>query len=137
MVGWLKILYDRIRYIARLDGRFASAFQSLLGILTGDPGSPHLWNILELNGMPVPNVEHADDIAMASTSLPGLQMHLNYGLTITGKKFNASFYAECLEPERRSKHKQAAEDVGERDSEGKTRFPKGQRGWQPDGVPEF
>ncbi|KAK6981237.1 hypothetical protein R3P38DRAFT_2808333 [Favolaschia claudopus] len=32
---------------------------------------------VELNGMPVPNVEHVDDIAKASTSLPGFQMHLN------------------------------------------------------------
>jgi hypothetical protein len=41
MIEWLKILYDRIRYMVRLDGRFAAAFRSLLGILTGDPGSPH------------------------------------------------------------------------------------------------
>lgn len=43
MIEWLKILYDRIRYLVRLDGRFAPAFRSLLGILTGDTSSPHLW----------------------------------------------------------------------------------------------
>jgi hypothetical protein len=36
MIEWMKILYDRIRYMVRLDGRFAAAFRSLLGILTGD-----------------------------------------------------------------------------------------------------
>jgi hypothetical protein len=45
MIEWLKKLYDRIRYLVRLDGRFAPAFRSFLGILTGDPGSPHLWNL--------------------------------------------------------------------------------------------
>jgi hypothetical protein len=43
MIEWLKCLYGRIRYIVRLDGRYAPEFESLLGILTGDPGSPHLW----------------------------------------------------------------------------------------------
>jgi hypothetical protein len=48
MIRWLKLLYDKIRYIVRLDGRFAPACRSLLGILTGDPGSPHLWNLFIL-----------------------------------------------------------------------------------------
>jgi hypothetical protein len=34
-----------ICYLVRLDGRFAPAFKSLPEILTGDPGSPHLWNL--------------------------------------------------------------------------------------------
>jgi hypothetical protein len=45
MIEWSKILYDRIRYLVRLDGRFSLAFKPLPGILTGDPGSPHLWNL--------------------------------------------------------------------------------------------
>jgi hypothetical protein len=45
MIEWLKCLYDRIHYIVRLDGQYAAEFRSLLGILTGDPGSPHLWNL--------------------------------------------------------------------------------------------
>ncbi|KAJ7081140.1 hypothetical protein B0H15DRAFT_747330, partial [Mycena belliarum] len=66
------------------------AFRSLLGILTGDPGSPHLWNLfmsdfilachpedIELNGVPIPQVEHADDILTASGASQGLQCHLN------------------------------------------------------------
>jgi hypothetical protein len=90
MIEWLKILYDRIRYLVRLDGQFAPAFRSLLGILTGDPGSPHLWNLfmsdfilahhpedIELNGVPICHVEHADDILTASGSPPGFQSHLN------------------------------------------------------------
>jgi hypothetical protein len=90
MIEWLRKLYDRIRYLVRLDGRFAPAFRSLLGILTGDPGSPQLWNLfmsdfilawhpedIELNGVPITNVEHADDILTASGAPSGLQTHLN------------------------------------------------------------
>ncbi|KAJ7438579.1 hypothetical protein FB451DRAFT_1416102 [Mycena latifolia] len=81
---------SEIRYVVRLEGRFAPAFRSLLGILAGDPGSPHLWNlfisdfILEhhpedivLNGVPISNIEHADDILTASSCPPGFQIHLN------------------------------------------------------------
>jgi hypothetical protein len=91
MIEWLKILYDRIRYMVRLDGRFAAAFRSLLGILTGDPGSPHLWSLfmsdsilawhpedIELNGVPISNVEHADDIIVAPGAPLGFQTHLNH-----------------------------------------------------------
>ncbi|KAJ7156263.1 hypothetical protein C8R46DRAFT_910115, partial [Mycena filopes] len=62
----------------------------MLGILTGDPGSPHLWTLfmadfilathpedIELNGVPVNQVEHADDMLVASGGAPGLQGHLN------------------------------------------------------------
>ncbi|KAJ6548980.1 hypothetical protein B0H19DRAFT_952897 [Mycena capillaripes] len=91
MIEWLKKLYDRIRYLVRLDGRFAPAFRSLLGILTGDPGSPQLWNLfmsdfilawhpedIQLNGVPITDIEHADDILAASGTSSGLQSHLNY-----------------------------------------------------------
>jgi hypothetical protein len=86
LIEWLKILYDRIVYLVRLDGQFAPAFRSLLGILTGDPGSPHLWNLfmsdfilafhpedIELNGVPISHIEHADDILTASGSPSGFQ----------------------------------------------------------------
>lgn len=39
LIEWLKCLYERIRYVVRLEGQFAPMFKSLLGILTGDPGS--------------------------------------------------------------------------------------------------
>ncbi|KAJ7161636.1 hypothetical protein C8R46DRAFT_904695, partial [Mycena filopes] len=81
---------QEVVYLVRLDGRFAPAFRSLLGILTGDPGSPHLWNLfmsdfilawhpedIELNGVPITDVERADDILTASTAPPGFQAHLN------------------------------------------------------------
>jgi hypothetical protein len=90
MIEWLKMLYDRIRYLVRLDGRYAAVFQSLLGILTGDPGSPHLWNLfmsdfilschpqdINLNGVPITNVEHADDILTTSGGPDGFQKHLS------------------------------------------------------------
>ncbi|KAJ7702885.1 hypothetical protein B0H14DRAFT_2416650, partial [Mycena olivaceomarginata] len=74
----------------RLDGQYAPQFMSLLGILTGDPGSPHLWNLfrsdfilahhledVRLNGVPINQIEHADDVMTASTCPSGFQMHLN------------------------------------------------------------
>lgn len=89
MLDWLKLLYDRIRYVVRLDGQYAGQFRSLLGILTGDPGSPHLWNLFMadfdlpwhpddicLNGLPISKLEHADDILIASSSSPGFQAKL-------------------------------------------------------------
>jgi hypothetical protein len=85
MIEWLKCLYDRIRYIVCLDGHYAPEFRSLLGILTGDPGSPHLWNLLmsdfilahhpediRLNGVPINRTEHADDVIPALVRFVGV-----------------------------------------------------------------
>lgn len=36
MIEWLKIIYDRIRYMVRLHKQIAPAFRLLLGILTGE-----------------------------------------------------------------------------------------------------
>ncbi|KAJ6549954.1 hypothetical protein B0H19DRAFT_952273 [Mycena capillaripes] len=90
MIEWLRCLYNRIRYIVRLDGHYAPEFRSLLGILTRDPGSPHLWNLfmsdfslahhlehIQLNGVPINQIEHADDVMKATSCLSGFQMHLN------------------------------------------------------------
>jgi hypothetical protein len=109
MIEWLKILYDRIRYLVRLDGKFAPAFRSLLGILTGDPGSPHLWNLfmsdfilvfhpddIELNGIPIFNVEHADDILTASGAPPGFQSHLNGAQSWANNNGCETSIAKCL-----------------------------------------
>ncbi|KAJ7023006.1 hypothetical protein C8F04DRAFT_970604 [Mycena alexandri] len=65
-------------------------FQSLLGILTGDPGSPHLWHLFMadfvihwhpddicLNGTPTNQLAHADNILTTSTGSSGFQCHLN------------------------------------------------------------
>jgi hypothetical protein len=83
MIEWLKCLYDRIQYIVRLDGQYAPEFRSLLGILTEDPGSPHPWNLfisdfilahqpkdIHLNGVPINQIEHADDVMTASSCPP-------------------------------------------------------------------
>jgi hypothetical protein len=89
MIEWLKCLYDRIRYIVHLGGQYAPEFRSL-GILTGDPGSPDLWNPfmsncilahhrddIRLNGIPINQIEHADDVMIVSSSPPGFRMHLD------------------------------------------------------------
>jgi hypothetical protein len=83
MIEWLKCLYDRIQHIFRLDGQYAPEFRSLLGILTEDPGSPHPWNLfisdfifahqpkdIHLNGVPINQIEHADDVMTASSCPP-------------------------------------------------------------------
>ncbi|KAJ7043799.1 hypothetical protein C8F04DRAFT_899217, partial [Mycena alexandri] len=79
-----------IQYVVRLEGQFSPMFKSLLGILTGDPGSPHLWNLFMadflvhlhpadicLNGVPTNQLAHANDILTASTRPTGFQCHLN------------------------------------------------------------
>lgn len=62
----------------------------MLGILTVDPSSPNLWNLfmanlhlpwhpedLELNGMYISQLAHADDLATASSGASGLQKRLD------------------------------------------------------------
>jgi Reverse transcriptase (RNA-dependent DNA polymerase) len=81
MIDWVKMVYNHMRYIIKLRGEFSHTFEAFLGLLTGDPTSPGFWNIFLadfkvtvhlddvcLNGRPVPKLEHADDIALASTT---------------------------------------------------------------------
>jgi hypothetical protein len=68
----------------------SDVFQSLLGVLFGDPASPTLWNLylsdfalavdaddLCLGAVFISHLEHADDVFIVSTSAAGLQWHLN------------------------------------------------------------
>jgi hypothetical protein len=62
------------------------AFESLIGVMTGDTASPILWDIffsdlsisdrpddILLAGRPISHAEHADDVVIFSTSIVGLQ----------------------------------------------------------------
>lgn len=79
-------------YIVKHGSNLTDAFKSLIGVLTGDTASPILWNIyfadlenhisrdpndIKLNGQPILHVEQADDVALFSTSLAGLQHIIN------------------------------------------------------------
>jgi hypothetical protein len=55
MIQWLKYLYDRIRYIVRLDGQYTPELRSLLGILLG---------------IQTHRIEHTDDVMTVSSIWP-------------------------------------------------------------------
>ena len=90
LMDWLRMLYFRLRYVVRCGGRISTAFQSFIGILIGDPASPHLWNLfmadfalkddpddITLNGRRISHMEQADDIVIFSTTREGLQRKLD------------------------------------------------------------
>ncbi|KAJ7436781.1 hypothetical protein B0H11DRAFT_1754302 [Mycena galericulata] len=79
-------------YVVRQGSELTAAFKSLIGVLTGDTASPILWNIyfadlagvfgpdrddVCLNGRPVSHLEQADDVALFSTTVAGLQRKLD------------------------------------------------------------
>ncbi|KAF9032465.1 hypothetical protein BDZ89DRAFT_897468, partial [Hymenopellis radicata] len=91
---WLRMLYARMNYVVRHKDEVTSAFkQSTVGLLTGDPISPILWDIffadlgstegmsadddLRLAGRAISHVEQADDVALWATSLMRLQEKLS------------------------------------------------------------
>lgn len=73
-----KLIYERMSYSVKLDGRMAPIFVSFLGLLTGDATSPGFWNIflanytvrecedIKLNGKRAGKLEHADNISLES-----------------------------------------------------------------------
>ncbi|KAJ7117260.1 hypothetical protein C8R43DRAFT_902130 [Mycena crocata] len=79
-----------MQYMVRVNKELSESFLSLIGVLTGDSGSPQLWNLLLakfclphhpgdilLNGKSVPKLEHADDLMILSGSGYGFQAKLN------------------------------------------------------------
>jgi ribonuclease HI len=51
---WLRMLYERMMYYVRHGNMESSDFKALIGVLTGDPASPCLWNLFlsDLSMMP-------------------------------------------------------------------------------------
>jgi hypothetical protein len=45
VIDWLKLLYSKMEYMVRLNGEYSAPFLLNLGVLTGDPSSPGLWNV--------------------------------------------------------------------------------------------
>jgi hypothetical protein len=90
IIDWLKMLYDKMVYMVKLNGQLSESFLSDMGVLTGDTVSPTLWNIfladfkftvhpedISLNNVPIPKLEQADDIMIATTSPSAFQSKLN------------------------------------------------------------
>lgn len=76
--------------VVRHGGKYSAAFKSAIGVLTGDSASPGFWNNffadlffpsdpddVVLDGIPVSHVEQADDVALFSTSLVGVQRRVD------------------------------------------------------------
>jgi len=87
---WLRVLYATMTYHVSVNGQISKEFRSLCGVLAGDPLSPTLWNIflstfrldideddVNLIHRFVSHLEHADDMAIISSSPEGLQRHLD------------------------------------------------------------
>lgn len=92
LFDWLRMLYARMSYVVKQGSTLTESFKSLIGVLTGDTASPILWNIyftdltevfppdpddICLAGRAMSHVEQADDVALFSTSIEGLQRKLN------------------------------------------------------------
>ena len=92
LFDWLRMLYARMGYVMRDRSSLTAPFKSIIGVLTGDTASPILWNIyfsdlvadlpdnamdIVLHHHQISHVEQADDVALFSTTLSGLQLKLD------------------------------------------------------------
>ncbi len=90
LFDWIHMLYSGMSYVVHMGHSSSPSFQSMVGILAGDSGSPGFWNFFasDLSFVPHPedicigghcvmNIEQADDGAMFSCGQMGLQSHLD------------------------------------------------------------
>jgi hypothetical protein len=93
LFDWVQMLYQKMSYQVSMDKELSDEFKSMIGILTGDSASPDLWDAyladynppidsddIVLGGVPIGNLEQADDMVLFSLSPAGLQQKLNYTL---------------------------------------------------------
>jgi hypothetical protein len=89
LFDWIRMIYDSMSYSVRLNGELSDWFQSLIGVLIGDPMSSTLWDLyisdfrphrhpddFTLSTTVIANLEHADDSALVSYSRVGLQHYI-------------------------------------------------------------
>lgn len=87
---WLRMLYTRMAYYVHHGDMESKEFKELIGLLTGDPASPILWNLFlaDLKMMPdmddvflaavrISLLAQADDMLLVSLSAQGLRMKLS------------------------------------------------------------
>jgi hypothetical protein len=78
---WLRMLYQRMEYYVRHGDHNSPEFKAFIGLLTGDPSSPVLWNLFMadlvmlndtddpiLSGLRISLLAQADDILLISIS---------------------------------------------------------------------
>jgi hypothetical protein len=63
---WLRMLYKRMAYYAKHGDMRSPAFKSFIGLLTGDPASPILWNLFLADLVMMPD---KDDISLAAVRI--------------------------------------------------------------------
>jgi hypothetical protein len=63
---WLRMLYRRITYHGRHGDVQSAEFKAFIGLLTGDPASPILWNLFLSVLVMMPD---KDDISLAAILL--------------------------------------------------------------------
>ncbi len=97
---WLRFLYEKMEYCVRHGDETSELFKSLMGLLTGDPASPILWNLF-MADLTMPNhaddvqlahrvmdiLAQADDILLFSLSAAGLQVKLDALTSWCSKNF--------------------------------------------------
>ncbi len=105
LFDWLRAMYSGMRYCVRRGEASSHFFASNMGILAGDSTSPSVWNFFGSDFRPCPhpddvyfgdrpvlNVEHADDGALWSTSVAGVQFHCDeYGPWASSKGLLINF----------------------------------------------
>jgi hypothetical protein len=86
---WLQMLYTRMVYFARHGDMQSDTFKAFIGLLTGNPASPILWNLFLADLVMMPDKDdiflaavrismlaQADDMLLFSISPRGLQSKL-------------------------------------------------------------
>ncbi|KAF5374013.1 hypothetical protein D9615_009920 [Tricholomella constricta] len=89
LFDWLRMIYGKMEYYVRHGAEESPLFKALIGLLTGDPASPVLWNLymsdltmppdiddVLLADIPISLMAHADDILIISRTANGLARKL-------------------------------------------------------------
>ncbi|GLB35658.1 hypothetical protein LshimejAT787_0212230 [Lyophyllum shimeji] len=64
LFDWIRMLYQKMEYYVRHGGEESAVFKALIGLLTGDPASPVLWNLF-MGDLVMP--DDPDDVSLAAT----------------------------------------------------------------------
>ncbi|KAF5338837.1 hypothetical protein D9757_014693 [Collybiopsis confluens] len=89
MIDWLRMLYTKMSYVVKVMGSHSDPFESGIGVITGNPSSPMLFDLsvsdmkvtpkpgdIKLDGVCVNHVSHADDTGLAATKAQSMQGHI-------------------------------------------------------------